>query len=216
MALKEFTQSRPRPLPVIMLADVSGSMSEAGKIEALNQSVDEMVSAFADDDVLRAEINVAVITFGGAARLHTPLQPASEVKWQDMQAGGKTPMGQAMHIAADLIEDRNRIPSRAYRPTVVLVSDGLPTDDWQAGLERLTQQGRAQKAHRMALGIGADADEAMLEQFLADPESKVFHAEDARKIGSFLQLVTMSVTFRSRSGAPNHVPGPDLLSADEF
>ena len=216
-ALREFSQLRLRELATILLLDVSGSMGADGKIEALNQSAGEMISTLADADGLRAEIQLAVITFGGTARLHVPLQSVAAVKWQDMQAGGKTPMGQAMHIAADLIEDRDLIPARAYRPTVVLVSDGLPTDDWQAGLECLTRKGRAQKAHRMALGVGADADEAMLTQFLADPEAKVFHAEDAGKIETFLRLVTMSVTARSRNANRNQIPQtPDTLSIAEF
>ena len=38
-------------------------------------------------------------------------------------------MGSAFTIAHQLLEDREAIPSRAYRPALVLVSDGLPTDD---------------------------------------------------------------------------------------
>ena len=204
--LKEFTASAARPLPVILLADVSGSMSVEGKIEVLNQSVREMLSAFSSSDDLRAEIHVAVITFGGAALLHVPLQPASAVKWIDMAADGGTPMGQAMALAADLVEDKDKIPGRAYRPTVVLISDGQPTDSWQGGLERLTQQGRAQKADRMALAIGGDADVDMLRRFLADEKKQVFVAADARRIKDFFQFVTMSVTARSRSANPNDAP----------
>ncbi len=204
--LKEFTASAARPLPVILLADVSGSMSVEGKIEALNQSVREMLSTFSSSDDLRAEIYVAVITFGGEARLHVPLQPASSVKWADMAADGRTPMGQAMTLAADLVDDKDRIPGRAYRPTVVLISDGQPTDSWQAGLDRLTKQGRAQKAERMALAIGGDADVDMLRRFLADDNKHVFVAADARRIKDFFQFVTMSVTARSRSANPNAVP----------
>lgn len=204
--LKEFTASAARPLPVILLADISGSMSVEGKIEALNQSVREMLSTFSSSDDLRAEIHVAVITFGGEARLHVPLQPASSVKWVDMSADGGTPMGQAMTLAADLVEDKDKIPGRAYRPTVVLISDGQPTDSWQAGLDRLTKQGRAQKADRMALAIGGDADVDMLRRFLGDEKKQVFVAADARRIKDFFQFVTMSVTARSRSANPNEVP----------
>ena len=41
-SLKEFTVSSARPLPVILLADVSGSMAVDGKIDALNGAVAEM------------------------------------------------------------------------------------------------------------------------------------------------------------------------------
>jgi len=181
-------------------------MAAEGKIGALNQSVREMLSTFASTDDLRAEIHVAIITFGGEARLHTPMQTASTVQWTNMTASGGTPMGQAMTLAADIIDDNDKIPGRAYRPTVVLVSDGQPTDSWEAGLDRMTKQGRAQKADRLALAIGADADIDMLRRFLNNKEKQVFFAADARRIRDFFRFVTMSVAVRSRSVNPNEIP----------
>jgi uncharacterized protein YegL len=204
--LNEFTAQTARPLPVIILADTSGSMAEEGKIDALNQSLREMLATFSTTDDLRAEIYVSIITFGGDARLHTNLMPASQVELNDLVASGGTPLGQAFDFSAALIEDKNVIPSRAYRPTVVLVSDGQPTDTWEPALAKLTQQGRAQKADRMALAIGADADVGVLQRFLANPEKKVFRADDARRVKDFFQFVTMSVTTRTRSANPNEVP----------
>jgi uncharacterized protein YegL len=207
---KEFSASSTRVLPVILLTDVSGSMSVEGKIEALNRAVSNMIETFGDEDDLRAEIHVAVITFGGeAAKVHTHLSPSGEVEWEPMNASGKTPMGGAMELAANLIEDKEAIPSKAYRPTVVLVSDGQPTDDWQQGLRRLSQEGRASKANRMALAIGGDADEAMLRRFLNDSEKVVYRADDAKRIKEFFEFVTMTVTARSRSVNPNEVPEMD-------
>lgn len=206
--LNDFVAQAARPLPVIILADTSGSMAADGKIEALNQSLREMLTTFSGTDDLRAEIYVSIITFGGDARLHTNLMPASKVEFSDLIASGGTPLGQAFDFAAALIEDKSVIPSRAYRPTVVLVSDAQPTDtgNWEIALDKLTQQGRAQKADRMALAIGADADLNVMQRFLANPEKKVFRADDARRIKDFFQFVTMSVTTRTRSANPNDVP----------
>jgi len=92
--LKEFTMSSARPLPVIVLADVSGSMSANGKIDALNDAVSEMIATFAEEDDARAEIHVSVIAFGGGgASIHKPLRPARETRWEPMAASGRTPMG---------------------------------------------------------------------------------------------------------------------------
>ncbi len=203
--LKEFTVSSARPLPVIVLADISGSMSVDGKIQSLNQSIREMLEAFRDEDDLRAEIHVAVITFGGndEVRLHLPLGPAAGATWSDLPAAGRTPMGAAFRAAMELIEDRNAIPSRAYRPTLILVSDGQPNDEWRAPLDALLASERGGKAFRMAMGIGADADMEVLSEFLHDPEARVFRADDARQIRRFFRFVTMSVTARSRSANPN-------------
>jgi len=93
-----------------------------------------------------------------------------------------------------------------------LVSDGEPTDSYKTGLNQLTKQGRAQKADRMALAIGADADIGMLQSFLGSAESKVFKVDDARRIKDFFRFVTMSVTARTRSANPNDI----VKMADPF
>lgn len=202
--LKEFTVSTARPLPVIVLADVSGSMAEQGKIQSLNLAMREMLEDFRDEEDLRAEIHVAVIAFGNQQALrHLPLGPAANAQWTDLPAKGDTPLGAALTAARELIEDRNAIPGRAYRPTLVLVSDGQPTDEWRGPLGALLQSERGAKAFRMAMGIGADADMAVLNEFLHDPEALVHRADEARQIRKFFRMVTMSVTARSRSANPN-------------
>lgn len=204
--LKEFTTQTARPLPVILLADVSGSMGVDGKIQSLNHAVREMIHAFQDESDLRAEIHVSIITFGGQSQVHMPLGPARNASWSDLGASGGTPMGAAFDLARQLVEDKATVPGRAYRPTIVLVSDGQPTDAWEQPLQALLGSERGSKAFRMALAIGADADHAVLQAFLADPDSRVYRADEARQIREFFQPVTMSVSARSRSANPNSAP----------
>lgn len=204
--LNDFTVPTARPLPVIILADVSGSMSTEGKIGVLNDAVSEMLATFADEDDSRAEIHISVIAFGrDGAYVHKPLLPARETKWEPLEASGRTPMGGAFELARQMVEDHGTIPSRAYRPTIILVSDGVPTDDWRPPLEDLLKSERASKATRFAMGIGADANHETLAAFLANDESRVFAAHEAREIKNFFRWVTMSVTTRSRSMNPNSV-----------
>ena len=119
-------------------------------------------------------------------------------------------MGAAFDLARQMIEDRNVVSSRSYRPTIVLVSDGQPTDAWQQPLEAFLASERGGKGFRMALAIGADADNAVLKTFLADPAARVYRADEAKQIRTFFQLVTMSVSSRSRSANPNSAPAiPD-------
>ena len=215
--LKEFTASNARPLPVLLLADISGSMSANGKIDTMNDAVQEMLECFGAEDDTRAEIHVSVITFGKeGAKVHQPLVPASKVQWSRMTAAGVTPMGAALDTATNLIEDRTQIPSRAYRPTIILVSDGQPTDDWQAPLKRLLGSERASKATRFALGIGDDADMSMLTAFLASTDARIYRAHEARQIKQFFRWVTMSVTQRSRSTNPDSVIAVEPTNLDDF
>jgi uncharacterized protein YegL len=215
--LSDFTLSSARPLPVIVLADVSGSMAVNGKIDALNEAVSEMIATFAEEEDTRAEIHVSVITFGAdGAKVHKPLKPAAEVTWESMTAAGRTPMGDALSIAQKLLEDHDVIPGRAYRPTLVLVSDGVPTDEWKTPLTSLLNSERAAKAVRFAMGIGDDADKEMLKAFLGDEEARVFEAHEAREIKKFFRWVTMSVTSRSRSANPNSIIAVEPTDLGDF
>jgi uncharacterized protein YegL len=225
LKLKSFISQKARPLPVILLADVSGSMSVDGKIDTLNRAVKEMFDSFKREDDIRAEIYVAVITFGGKksgnalvddVKIHSPFTEVNSLEWQEMSAEGMTPMGGAFSLLTCIIEDRSIIPSRAYTPTVILVSDGQPTDNWQAGLSELTNSERAKKAFRFAMAIGDDANIGVLETFLDDPEKQVFLASDARDITKFFRFVTMTVTNRTKSQNPN-LPDPiDDIDDIEF
>lgn len=207
--MKDFAAAKARPLPVIVLADASGSMSENGKIDVLNQALKEMVKTFATESRIKAEIQVGLITFGGdSAQMHLPLAPAHQiVNMQPIPAVGATPMGQAFALAKDVLEDHELIPSRAYRPVLILVSDGLPTDDWEREFQALQASERAQKATRFALAIGDDADEVVLGKFANDREAPVFKTHQVRDIHRFFRAVTLSVTSRTASANPDHPLG---------
>ena len=207
MSLKKFAVAKARALPVIILADTSGSMSVKGKDEALNEAIQNMVSTFKQESARQAEIHVGLITFGGeSAEMHLPLAKASEIEaMKPLDAFVRTPMGHAFELATEVLEDKEIITSRDYRPVLILLSDGIPTDSWQAGLERLTNSERGQKASRFAMAIGAEANIDVLEAFNNDLEAPVFKGNDARDIHRFFRAVTMSVTARSQSRTPNEL-----------
>ncbi|MGB2221968.1 VWA domain-containing protein [Neptunomonas sp.] len=202
--LKKFQMQTARPLPIIVLADTSGSMSVDGKIEALNRALKNMINTFAGESRLKAELQVSVITFGGVAAVHFPLTPAHQIEVvEPLPATGGTPMGAAFKLAAEIVEDKEQIPSRAYKPVIVLVSDGHPTDHIESSFQLLVNGERSSKVTRFAMGIGSDADLVLLGDFANDLEAPVFKAENARDIHRFFKAVTMSVTTRSRSTTPN-------------
>lgn len=197
---KQFVVTRPKPVLVCLLLDVSYSM-QGQKIDLLNQAVGQMLEAFADEQKREVEILVSVITFGEQVNLHLPFRPANEAveHWQPLSANGMTPMGVALKMAKAMIEDKQTTPSRAYRPTVVLVSDGQPNDEWQQPLTDFIEQGRSAKCDRMAMAIGNDADEGVLRKFLRGSTHRLFQAEQAADILTFFNKVTMSVTQMAHS-----------------
>ena len=149
-----FVMPEARMLPVILLLDVSGSMSYDAKMDELNSSVREMLESFQKEQIVQAEICVSIITFGSEVKVHTELTPARDIQYTDMVANGMTYMGRALDKAYEMIEDKTKIPKNAYRPVVVLVSDGAPNDDhWEDKLNKFTSTGRSSKCDRWSLAI---------------------------------------------------------------
>lgn len=203
----DFTVAKAKPLPVVLLLDVSYSM-QGEKMYKLNAAVKEMIKDFANAEKNEIEILVSVITFGSEVLLHTPYTSAKDIEWNDLQVTGMTPMGTAFAMAKAMIEDKETTPSKAYRPTLVLVSDGAPTDDWEQPLRKLVNEGRSQKCDRMAMAIGSEASNVVLNEFITGTDYSVFTAEDASKIQEFFKFVTMSITTRTQSQNANVVPKP--------
>lgn len=215
-SFSRFSSTRARPLPVILLADVSGSMEEDGKIHALNRAVREMIERFRGGQGFRAEIHLSAITFESTARKIVDLQPARMIEWQDQVTGGSTAMGAAFDLARDMIEDRSAILERAYRATILLVTDGEPNDDWQAALERLKTSSRGSKAFRLAMGIGAAANFNMLRKFHNHPTQDVLRADGAGEIAECFEYFSDSVVTRSRLPNPDSPAGYDPTDLDDL
>lgn len=205
-----FTVEKAKPLPLVLLLDVSSSMY-GEKIHFLNTAVKEMIQDFASAEKNEIEILVSIITFGAEVELHTPYTSAKDIEFQELEASGMTPMGTAFAMTKAMIEDKEVTPSRAFRPTLVLVSDGEPNDSWEQPLHQLVTKGRSQKCDRMAMAIGTEASNSVLNQFISGTENKVFTAQDAKQIQEFFKFVTMSVTTRVTSQNANLVPKPEEI-----
>ena len=204
-----------KKLPVVLLLDISGSMS-GEKINTLYDSVVEMVDSFVAAQVKETIIDVAVITFGRKVELHTPYTSVVALQKSGINrfhADGMTPMGTALQMAKDMIDDKNTTPSNIYRPAVVLVSDGQPNDSWQRPLDNFIRDGRSAKCQRFAIAIGNDADRNVLERFTGE-KANVMFAEDASGMADCFQKFTMSVSTRATSQNPNVIPTPNNASFD--
>jgi uncharacterized protein YegL len=161
-----------RPLHFIWLVDRSGSMGYEGKIQALNHAIREavphMVEAAASQP--QAEVLSRVITFSDGARWITPQPvPIEDFAWTDLDAGGTTDLGRALEMVAEVL----RVPpmsERALPPVLVLISDGQPTDDFEAGLASLLREPWGMRSLRMSIAIGRDADEDVLRRFMSESD----------------------------------------------
>lgn len=195
-----------RCMPVVLLLDVSGSMS-GDKIDNLYEATVKMIETFVEEGKKEIPFKLAIITFGNSVECHTRYTDVKNLQnLPRFQASGMTPLGAALRMAKDMIEDRDETKGRWYRPAVVLVSDGQPNDDFRQPMHDFMQSGRSAKCQRIAMAIGNDADEKMLKSFVSD-SSFYFKAEDAADITAKFNLVTMSVASRTASKNADDFPG---------
>lgn len=218
MNLANAIKSEGRALPVVLLVDVSGSMS-GNKIATVNTAIKEMMSTFRNIKNPRGIIKLSIITFGGSkADVIRELSPIKEDEAYSLNADGGTPMGAAFETLDSMLNDKTIVSSRDYTPTVILISDGQPTDfngstgdtqaiisSWPSLNAIMNPDNRSSKIIRLAMGIGDDADYSILKAFINNPEVPVIKANDNETIANFFKWVTMSVSTRSVSVNPNVV-----------
>lgn len=103
-----------------------------------------------------------------------------------------TDMGEAMRVLATVM----RIPPmepRAYPPVLVLISDGHPSDDFAAGLAELLKNPWAERAVRLAIGIGDDADFNTLRAFIGEHGDGPYRANNAEMLANQIQWASTAV-----------------------
>ena len=221
MKLSNFVSKEPRSLPIFILADTSGSMM-GEKINELNLALRQMITEFQNVDEIRGKFQLSIITFGSTVNVIQPLADIESIHLSELSAGGRTPMGAAFETVTAMIEDKAVVPSRAYTPTIVLVSDGVPTDcpqecylsgnysNWDL-LNKLKCSERSRKCQRLALAIGNDADVKMLREFIGNEETPLIKAHNVQGISKFFKWVTMSTIARMSSVNPDIVQSSNVV-----
>jgi uncharacterized protein YegL len=173
-----------RPLHFIYLCDCSGSMAAQGKMRALNQAIRQSLPGMAEVARQNPEARVLVraVRFADEAAWHlSEPTPVEQLHWRDLEAGGITAMGEALALVAAALRSPP-MEARALPPVLVLISDGQPTDDFERGLAELMRESWAQKAVRLAIAMGHDADLEVLQQFIgAEPPGSTLRGKSPRR-----------------------------------
>lgn len=153
--------------PVVLVLDVSGSMAEVrpgeaeSPIDALNKGLDTLARELAADTLASRRVEVAIVTAGGDVTVVSDFATVDQLVIPQLVASGPTPLGTALIRALDMLDDRKRT-YRAngvsyYRPWVVVITDGVPTDDIGPAAERITAAEDSKSLALFAVGVeGAD------------------------------------------------------------
>ena len=193
------------------IADCSGSMAAQGKMEALNNAIQECIPATkeAAENNPFADMVVRAISFSNGARWHIETEtPVDSFVWKDLSPGGVTDLGSAIRLLSSELQP-DKMGRRALPPVLVLLSDGAPTDNWELELDAFnkTGWGRPGRTVRIGVAIGQDANKDVLAKFTGNEET-VFEANNAQRLADLIKWASVTLSKYASSGASQIDPTP--------
>lgn len=198
-----------RQMVLFFIVDTSGSMMGT-KISEVNDAISGVLPELPDVAGSDLDLKVACLKFSSGCEWMYPTPIAAEsFKWQELQADGVTDMGMAFGELSDKLS-RNAFltaPSGSVAPVLFLMSDGEPTDDYIAGLNKLQNNNWYKNAIKVALAVGNDANKDVLKEFTGNIE-RVITVHTPAALRKWIRKVTITSTMigsksqTSSSGQP--------------
>jgi len=164
-------------LPFYLVADVSYSMQQDGKLDTLNQLLPQLRDELVRNPVVGDMVRFGLLDFSDEATVVLPLTDIRSVEvLPTLAVRGGTSFAQAFHALRQQIEvDYSQLRADGFsikRTTAVFLSDGAPTDeemDWRQAYTALTDFDKESGAgfrlfpNVIPIGIG-DCDRGILSE----------------------------------------------------
>ena len=173
MAKNDFTaeaaQNYEQKCLVVLVLDVSGSMTLENRIGELNKGLQEFYDDISNDETTSQRLEISIITFNHIVK--TIQEPALVDKFEmpTLTATGSTAMVTAVNEAIEKVAARKKWYKETgqayYRPWIILMTDGEPDDDQDVnGLATRISQDTANKRYQfLPIGVG-DANMIVLQK----------------------------------------------------
>ncbi|MDQ3777781.1 MAG: VWA domain-containing protein [Actinomycetota bacterium] len=203
-------------LPFYAICDVSASMRESERVDALNEAVAATCDAVAINPVVADRIRLSIISFSTEAEVDLPLCDLGMLdRIPRLRPRGLTSYAAAFRRLRTVIEDdvAQLVADgyRVFRPAAFFLTDGRPTDrnaDWRAAHADLVDADFPHRPNVVSFGLG-DADHAVLTEVATVASYAASDAVTAATaIASFGTLLVESVV---ASGAAGHFRLPAEL-----
>jgi uncharacterized protein YegL len=131
-------------------------------INELQQGLSSFYNALLEDEIARWSVELCVVGCGRQVAILDDFGPIDQATVPTLVADGPTPLGEAINVALDALEQRKTLYQQAgldyYQPWLVIMTDGRPTDSLDRAEQRIRELCKNKRITIFALGIGADAD----------------------------------------------------------
>jgi uncharacterized protein YegL len=213
-------ESVPRKtMALFFIVDTSGSM-HGTRIGAVNSAIEQTLEKLREmnADNADAEIEVAFLEFSSGAQWLTPNGPmkVDNYYWTDLDADGLTYMGEAFKMLGEKLSASSGFMQRAsgsFAPVLFLMSDGEPNDDYRTHLAKLQTNGWFKASVKVALAIGDDANDSVLEEFTGSKEG-VVKVPDGKNAGEKLAKMVQFIAVTSSQVASNPTDASNQTKQD--
>lgn len=184
-----------RRLPVYLLLDTSGSMM-GEPIEAVKNGVQTMASALRQDPYALETAYLSIITFNSTANQLVPLTELTSFQTPTLEASGTTSFGAALTLISNIAQTEvKKTTAEAkgdWKPIVFIMTDGMPTDDWQKGLLEFQKQ---KWGMVVACAAGQAVDTSILKQITEVVVQ--LDTADSASFKAFFKWVSSSISTQS-------------------
>lgn len=210
----EFVDNPEPRCAVVLALDVSGSMA-GDPIAELNAGLLELDKALKADKLASLRVELALVTFGGSVS-ETAFVTADVFQPPTLTASGGTPMGEAVIRSLALLRDRKDTYKQNgldyFRPWLLLITDGGPTDAWQTAADRAREEEERKGVSIYAIGV-QNADMQILARFSAARPPLLLKGLAFRDLFQWLSK-SLSAVAQSRPGVQVGLPAVGWGQAD--
>jgi len=181
-------------------------------IEAVKNGVQMMLHSLRQNPQAIETAYVSIITFDSEAKQIVPLTDLASFQMVDIKAQSTTSLGAALGLLADKMEleiTKTTTDQKGdWKPLTFIMTDGVPTDDWQAGFNKLKN---VNKGLIVGCAAGQGADDSILKQ-ITGSVVRLDNA-DSESISKFFQWVTASI---STTSTKVEETGIDFVGLDQL
>lgn len=187
----------------VLLLDTSYSM-DGEPIEELNRGLVAFYQDILEDPLARKRAELMVISCGGGVHCDDSFVEAQAFQPPVLTAMGHTPMAEAIMAALSALSQQKKVYRQAgieyFRPWLVVMSDGEPTED-PATVARavgaLTDAQRKKALTVFPIAIGDSANTAFLSSLSTEREA--VRLRDFKSFSKFFAWLSASLTSVSNS-----------------